>query len=114
MFCTPAVPSVTARDGDAEGLPIALVEAAACGVPATGTRHSGIPEAIDDGASGFLVPERDAAALAARIDVLLASRELRERMGGAARRLAEERFDAARQIARLEALYDGLSGQIRS
>jgi len=103
-----AAPSVTARDGDAEGLPTVIVEAATAGLPAVGTDHAGIPEAILDGATGFIVPERDAEALAARIGALLASADLRERMGIAAHALAAERFDATRQIARLETLYDAL------
>src|SRR6185437_507604 len=58
-----AAPSVTARDGDAEGLPNVIVEAAASALPAVGSDHSGIPEAILDGETGFIVPERDAEAL---------------------------------------------------
>ena len=108
-----AAPSVTARDGDAEGLPTVIVEAAAAALPAVATRHSGIPEAIVDGESGLLVPERDAGALAARIGELIDARDLRHRMGAAARRLARDRFDSTAQIARLESLYDGLLGQIR-
>jgi glycosyltransferase involved in cell wall biosynthesis len=101
-----AAPSVTARDGDVEGLPTTIVEAAASGLPAVGTRHSGIPEAIADGETGFLVPERDAAALGDRLLALLNAPDLRDRMGAAARRLAEDRFDFTRQMARLEAIYD--------
>jgi len=108
-----AAPSVTARDGDAEGLPTVLVEAAACALPAVATLHAGIPEAVADGETGLLVPERDAAALADRLGALLGSPELRARMGAAARALAEARFDARVQTARLEALYDSLPGQIR-
>lgn len=108
-----AAPSVTARDGDAEGLPTVIAEAAAASLPAVGTDHAGIPEAIIEGRTGFIVPERDAEALAARIGTLLASADLRGRMGAAARELAEERFDLTRQIARLEDLYDGLLGQTR-
>ena len=62
-----AAPSVTAADGDAEGLPTVIVEAAASGLPVVATRHSGIPEAVGDGETGFLVPERDAETLAARM-----------------------------------------------
>lgn len=109
-----AAPSVTARDGDAEGLPTVIVEAAAAALPAIGTRHAGIPEAIADGVTGFLVPERDAGALAARMAELLGARSLRHKMGAAARHLARDKFDAVRQIARLETLYDGLLGQIKS
>ncbi len=108
-----AVPSVTARDGDAEGLPTVIKEAAALALPAVGTDHAGIPEAIVENETGFIVPERDAEALAARLGALLASPDLRRAMGTAARRLAERKFDAARQVARLEALYDGILGQIR-
>ena len=107
-----AVPSVTARDGDAEGLPTVILEAAALGLPAIGSDHAGIPEAIVDGGTGFVVPEGDADALAARLADLLRSADLRRRMGAAARALAEERFDAARQTAVLEDCYDAL-GQMR-
>lgn len=103
-----AAPSVTARDGDAEGLPTVVVEAAASGVPVVGTDHEGIPEAVADAATGFIVAERDPAALAARLRDVLDSVELRRRFGAEARALAERRFDAARQIERLESLYDGL------
>jgi glycosyltransferase involved in cell wall biosynthesis len=101
-----AVPSVSARDGDAEGLPNVLVEAAASALPAVGTDHEGIPEAIVEGETGFLVPENEAGALAARLGTILASRDLRDRMGAAARALAEARFDFARQMRRLEEIYD--------
>lgn len=101
-----AAPSVTARDGDAEGLPNVVVEAAASALPVVGTAHGGIPEAIVEGETGFIVPERDAEALAARLAAILGDRELRGRMGAAARRLAERRFDFARQMERLEEIYD--------
>ena len=108
-----AVPSVTARDGDAEGLPTVLLEAAAASLPSVGTHHSGIPEAIVDGETGFLVPEGDAAALADRLAVLLGSPDRQRRMARAARNLAERRFDAARQNRRLEERYDALLRQTR-
>lgn len=101
-----AAPSLTARDGDAEGLPNVVVEAAASGLPVVATHHSGIPEAVVDGETGFLVRECDAAALADRLGALLGSADVQRAMGAAARRLAEERFDRARLTARLEAIYD--------
>ena len=101
-----AAPSVTARDGDAEGLPNVVVEAAASGIPVVATRHSGIPEAVEDGETGFLVREGDRADLADRIRALLESADLRREMGFAARVLATERFDRGRQAERLEAIYD--------
>jgi colanic acid/amylovoran biosynthesis glycosyltransferase len=103
-----AVPSVTAADGDREGLPTVAVEAAAAGLPVVGTRHSGIPEAVIDGRSGFLVAEGDVPALGDRLDALLGSADLRRRMSAEARALAEERFDLARQTRILERHYDRL------
>lgn len=105
-----AAPSVMARDGDAEGLPNVVVEAAASGLPVVASAHEGIPEAVDDGRSGFLVPEGEPESLARRIAALLADQDLRRRMGAAGRALAEERFDAVRQMRLLEARYDALLG----
>jgi colanic acid/amylovoran biosynthesis glycosyltransferase len=61
------LPSVTGEDGDMEGIPVALMEAMAVGIPVVSTVHSGIPELIDAGRSGWLVPEYDATALADRL-----------------------------------------------
>ena len=103
-----AVPSVTRIDGDSEGLPTVILEAAAMAVPTVGTRHGGIGEAVEEGESGFLVPERDPDALARRIGEVLASPDLRRRLGEGALRIARQRFDGARQTERLEAFYDSL------
>ena len=103
-------PSRTARDGDAEGLPTTILEAAALGLPVVATRHSGIPEAVRDGETGLLAPEADPAALAAHITRLLADEPLRERLGRQGRAYVGEHFDLARQSARLEQLYDRVSG----
>lgn len=105
-----AAPSVTARDGDAEGLPTVLVEAAASGVPAVATDHMGNAEAVIDGRSGLLVGERDPAALAAALARLLASAALRAEFAKAARSHAERAFDLARQTEVLERHYDRVAG----
>ena len=105
-----AAPSITARDGNAEGLPNVVVEGAACGIPVVATRHSGIPEAVEDGETGWLVAEGDRAGLAQRIRSLLDSADQRREMGFAARTLAMDRFDRARQAERLEAIYDEVAG----
>jgi colanic acid/amylovoran biosynthesis glycosyltransferase len=101
-----AAPSVTARDGDAEGLPNTIVEAAASALPVVGTDHGGIIEAIVDGETGFIVRERAPEELAARLVTLLADSNLRNRMGAAARAMAERKFDFVRQMQRLEDIYD--------
>jgi colanic acid/amylovoran biosynthesis glycosyltransferase len=105
-----AAPSMTAADGDAEGLPNVVVEAAASGLPVVGTIHSGIPEAIKDGVTGFLVPEGDAGALAVRLTDLLGSEPLRRDIGVAARQLAEGKFSRQMLTARLESIYDEVAG----
>ena len=104
-----AAPSLTARDGDAEGLPNVVVEAAASALPVVGSDHEGIPEAVADGTSGFVVPEGDVAALAARMAELLGDAALRRRLGAAGRALAEAKFDIKRQMRRLEERYDALT-----
>lgn len=100
------LPSVTARNGDAEGLGMVLLEAAATGVAQIGTLHGGIPEAVEDGKTGYLVPEHDIDALADRLDRILGDTELRRCMGEAARQMAEARFSLKRQCAALEDIYD--------
>jgi len=61
------LPSVTGADGDMEGIPVALMEAMAVGIPVVSTVHSGIPELIEADQSGWLVPENDPQALADRL-----------------------------------------------
>ncbi|HQU15600.1 MAG: glycosyl transferase [Chromatiales bacterium 21-64-14] len=100
------LPSVRTRTGRTEGLGMVVLEAAAAGVPAIGTRHGGIPEVIIDGETGYLVPERDTDELAVRMTALLMDRDKQRRMGGQARALVEARFDIEDRTAALELLYD--------
>lgn len=86
-----------------------LLEAAALGVPLIGTRHGGIPEVVIDGETGYLVPERDEMALAKRIKVMLSDPAARIKMGNAARKLVESRFDIRRQTVELESFYETLA-----
>lgn len=104
-----AAPSRTAPDGDAEGLPTTILEAASLGVPAVATYHSGIPEAVLAGETGLLGAEGDRVALADNIGRLLGDDELRTRLGNAARRHVAAHFDLARQSRLLEDLYDELA-----
>jgi glycosyltransferase involved in cell wall biosynthesis len=99
------LPSVTAQNGDAEGLGIVLLEASATGVPVVATRHGGIPEAISEGHSGLLVPERDSDALAEAVDMLLTDSAKQMQMGESARRFVCEQFDIHKQSIQLETLY---------
>jgi glycosyltransferase involved in cell wall biosynthesis len=102
------LPSVTAANGDQEGLPTVCFEAAAAGKPIVGTDHGGIPEALLEGVNGYLVPEGDPSTLADRLLMLLRDPQLCEQFGAAGRRLAVERFNLHRQTARLEDLYRSL------
>jgi glycosyltransferase involved in cell wall biosynthesis len=101
-----AAPSLTARDGDAEGLPNVVVEAAASGVPVVASAHAGIPEAVEHEVSGLIVPEGEVGPLAEALQILLASAERQRAYALGGRKLAESRFDARRQAERLEQLYD--------
>lgn len=102
-------PSVTAADGDEEGIPVSLMEAMGTGMPVVATRHAGIPELVDDGGSGFLVPERDGEALAGAILELAAlDPDGRAAMGSAARRKVEDEFDLRKQVAELVALFEAV------
>jgi colanic acid/amylovoran biosynthesis glycosyltransferase len=100
------LPSVRTGTGRIEGLGMVVLEAAASGVPVIGSDIGGIPEAIIDGETGFLAPERDHEALALRMAQLLNDPDLRRRMGAAARALMERRFDLVAQTRTLETLYD--------
>ena len=87
------LPSVTAADGDQEGIPVVLMEAMALALPVLSTRHSGIPELVDDGETGRLVPERDVEALAEALAAMLSDRALGRAMGAAGRRKVLAEFD---------------------
>lgn len=95
-------PSVTAKNGDMEGIPVVLMEAMAQGLPVLSTRHSGIPELVEDGTSGVLVREGDADALGAALADLLAHPERWGDLTRAARLRVEAEFDnrvLARRLA---------------
>jgi colanic acid/amylovoran biosynthesis glycosyltransferase len=100
-------PSVTAADGDQEGIPNVLKEAMAMGLAVVATRHSGIPELVEDGVSGYLVAERDSDALAGSISRLLDEPESWPAMGRAGRAKVEAEFDSGRLNDQLVDLYRG-------
>ena len=93
--------SVTAANGDKEGTPNTILEAAASGLPVVSTRHAGIKEAVVDGRTGFLVDEHDVASMALRMQQLIDEPQLAIQMGMAGRKHIEDNYDLNRQAAKL-------------
>jgi colanic acid/amylovoran biosynthesis glycosyltransferase len=95
-------PSYLTSEGDRESGVIVIKEAGAVGLPTVATHHGGIPEIIQDGLTGYLVPERDIAGLCSKMTVLLDSSELRGKLGKAARAHIASHFDSQKRNALLE------------
>ncbi len=98
------LPSVTTNSGKKEGIPVALMEALASEKPVVATEISGIPELIEDGHSGILVPERNAQLLAEALFKLYNDPELGRRLGVAGRNKVLNEFDLRQNTARLSSL----------
>ncbi|MBM3500703.1 MAG: glycosyltransferase family 4 protein [Armatimonadetes bacterium] len=96
-----------------EGLPMALLEAMARRRPVVATRLAGVPEAVVDGETGFLVQPGDAEQLADRLATLLTQPDLRRRLGEAARALAVRCFSPGVRCERVEAVYRDALAQKR-
>jgi colanic acid/amylovoran biosynthesis glycosyltransferase len=101
-------PSVTDASGDKEGIPVTLMEAMASGLPVVSTRHSGIPELVEHGVSGLLVPERDVDALASALLTLAESPMLARRLAVQARATIERGFEYRALNDRLVEMYRAL------
>jgi colanic acid/amylovoran biosynthesis glycosyltransferase len=100
--------SVTSQSGDREGIPVAIVEGLAVGLPVISTLHSGIAEAVQNGESGFLVPERDANALAEKLEYLIEHPNLWPEMGRKGRKYLVEHYDIDKLNDRLVEMYQRL------
>ena len=103
--------SVTAANGDREGQPVSLIEAQACGLPILSTMHAGIPEAVIHGESGFLVPERDVAALADRLRFLIVNSDKWQAMGRSGRKHVENEFSLDKCTDVITSLYNQIIRQ---
>jgi len=102
--------STTSSEGDKEGTPTVLLEAQARGLPVVSTQHAGIPEIVDDGSSGLLVPERDSEATRAALEELFSEPAKWADFGRNGRNLVESRhsLDAVADI--LEEMYSDVHG----
>jgi glycosyltransferase involved in cell wall biosynthesis len=95
------LPSVTAADGDRDGIPNVILEAMAMQLPVVSTRHSGIPEVVQHGTTGLLVPPKDPEALADTLGILIGDKAARVAYGVAGRQRVVEVFDLEVNVKKL-------------
>lgn len=93
--------SIRTRTGAREGIPVALMEAMAVGLPVVASNISGIPELVQNGISGYLTPPGDVNALAESIGVLIEEGSTRRKMGAAAREIILRNFDLESNVKQL-------------
>ncbi|HEX4023767.1 MAG TPA: glycosyltransferase [Steroidobacteraceae bacterium] len=105
------VPSVRADNGDTEGLPMLILEAAAMGIPVVTSARLAAGEGVLDGRTGFVCGERDPDALAQRLYAVLVNDALAGAMSAAAMAMVRERYELSQCTARLEAIYDEMVGE---
>ena len=98
-------PSVVTPTGQTEGVPNVLKEAMASGVPVIGTKVGGVAELIDHGRNGFLVPQKDADAIADSVRTIIAKQETMPQILTAARQSIEQAYDVRQLNADLENIY---------
>jgi colanic acid/amylovoran biosynthesis glycosyltransferase len=98
-------PSQTGRDGNQEGIPNSMLEAMATGLPVFATEHGGIPEAIEHGVSGVLMPERDEFALVETLLDAVQDPGFLSRIAQSGAGAVRKNFDLATQARRLEEIY---------
>jgi len=98
---------ISVLPSESEGLPNAVLEAMAAGLPVVATSVGGVPEIIEHEVNGLLVPPQDAVALSAEILRLLRENDLRQRIAQAGRERVLTRFSFTRLVEQLEALYAG-------
>jgi colanic acid/amylovoran biosynthesis glycosyltransferase len=104
-------PSQTGHDGNQEGIPNAMLEAMASGLPVFATQHGGIPEAIENGVSGVLVPERDHEALAQALLNAAQDPAFLPRIARSGTDAVRTNFDLRAQAQRLEDIYFRMIGR---
>ena len=101
------LPSIVAKNGNRDGIPVVLMEAMASGTPVITTRVSGIPEIVKDGYSGFLTNPGDYEELVSKIELLLTDKHQQEFFARNARAVIEMDFVASKECIRLYQLFKG-------
>ncbi len=104
------LPSVTAADGDKEGIPVVLMEALAAGLGVLATDHSGISEIIIDGQTGLLAPERDVDALVEKLRHLFGNPDICRQMARRGREYVEQNYNIQVLNKRLIDIFEQLQG----
>jgi len=101
------LPAILGSDGDRDGIPNVILEALSMEIPVVSTMHSGVPEVVEDGVNGLLVPPANSQALAEALENLLRDPELRSRLGRAGRKKVMENFDPQNNARLLLAAFTG-------
>jgi glycosyltransferase involved in cell wall biosynthesis len=96
--------SLVAPDGDSEGSPVAVMEAQLSGLPVVATLHGGIPEVVEEGVTGFLLPEDDVDAMAEAMARFAVDPSLAGQLGKAGRQRALGRFTVRHHLEQVTAL----------
>ena len=96
---------VVSGDGDRDGIPVSIMEALAMEVPVVSTPVSGIPELVQHGETGLLVPERSASSLAATITRLAQDKPLRQKLAQQGRTKVEKDYDITKNVSQLVELF---------
>jgi glycosyltransferase involved in cell wall biosynthesis len=102
--------SVVAPSGDRDGIPNAILEAMASSLPVVASAISGIPEAVLDGKTGLLVPQRNPEAMADAVEKLANAPDLRQELGRAGRKLGEEKFNIEKNCRDLAKIFRRQTG----
>lgn len=102
-------PSVTDPQGDREGGLTVVKEASACGLGIVASHHGGVPDIVEHERTGLLAPERDVAALAQFLGLMMRDVEARAQFGRAARAKVEREYNLVRQVDELESIFDEVS-----
>lgn len=100
--------SIRPEDGDSEGLPLAVLEAMATGLPVVATRHAGIPDAVRDGKEGLLCSEKDVAAMAENMGKILGDAGYAAQLGGNGQERVQTYFTRERYLGDLAKLLASL------
>ena len=105
--------SVVATGGEMEGTPAVILEASSTGLPVVSTRHSGIPDAVEDGVTGFIVEERDVGGMAERMITLAQDPALAATLGARGRERMLATFSTEHQVPRLMGIIERAVAQHR-